>query len=70
MQRHEVIKIWCILGMMDKINLQEWIDRLTKLLFTLLNYKPLMCLQETEINDYSHDKINSGSGFQSITRNK
>ena len=56
--------------MMDNVNLQEWIDRLTKHFFTVLNYKPLISAQETKINDGSHNKVNSGSGFKSMTRNK
>ena len=34
-QHYDVIKIGYILEMMDKINLQEWTDRLKKLLFTV-----------------------------------
>ena len=73
-QNHDVIKVGCtlgcILGMMDKINLQEWTDRLKKLIFTVLKCKPLTSLQVAKINDGLYNKANSGSGFKVMMRNK
>ena len=67
-QHHDVIKIWCILGcilgMMDKTNLQEWIDRLKKIIFTVLKCSPMASLYGSKINDRSHNKANSSSVFK------
>ena len=70
MQYHDVIKIGHILGIMDKTNFHEWIDRLKNLLFIVLKYKHLISLQVAKINDGSYDKANRGSGFKVMTRNK
>ena len=70
MQHHDAIKIDHILGMIDKKNVQEWTDHLTKLLFTVLNYKPLILLKTTEINFGSYDEVYSGSSFKVMKRNK
>ena len=73
-QHHDVIKIECILdcilGMMDKINLQEWTDRLKKLIFTALKCKHLTSLKVAKINNGPYKKANSGSGFKLTMWNK
>ena len=62
-QHHDAVKVGCIYGMTEKTNLQEWSDRLTKLLFQALNFKPLISLQTKKIIDGSYCKA---SGFKII----
>ena len=44
MQRHDVVKIGCIKGMMDKAHLQEW-KIFLRISYSVLNWKPLIFLQ-------------------------
>ena len=69
-QHHEIAKVGHVCGMMDKIDLQEWKDHLTKLLFKALKFKPFVSLQESKINDVACCKINSIPGFKITSRTK
>ena len=44
-QHQGIVKVGHVYGMMDKIKLKEWTDRLTKLLFKVLKFKSLISLQ-------------------------
>ena len=48
---YHIVKVGCVYGMMDKINLQEWKDLLTKILLKLLNFKHLISLHARKIDD-------------------
>ena len=49
-QHHGIVKVGRVYRMMDNIGIQKCNDRLTKLLFQALKFKPLISLQTRKIN--------------------
>ena len=70
MKHHDTVKVGCVHRMTEKKCLQQWTDRLTKLVFALLSFKSLISLQARKINDGSCNKENRGTNFKIMTRNK
>ena len=69
-QHNDIAKVGHVCGMIDKINLQEWPDHLTKLLFKSLKFKPFIYLQESKIKDSSCCKAKSIAGFKIVSQTK
>ena len=50
-QHHDLVKIGCFFGMMEKINVKEWKDHLQKIPSTVLCFKSRISLQTSNTND-------------------
>ena len=69
MQHHEVVKVGCIVSMMDKMCAHEWLDRLQKILTKILKHMPKMSLQSCKINDGSCNRAENDLKFKTLSRN-
>ena len=69
-QRHGVVKVGHIFGMMDKIGTQDWLDRLQNVLLQALRCKPKLSLQASKINDGSYNKDANDLKFKMLSRTK
>ena len=63
-RNHDIVKVGHLLRMMDKSNLQEWIEQFQKMLFEVLKCKHMIYLQTSKINEGYCNKSNKDFSFK------
>ena len=68
-QHHGVVKVGHAYGMMEKIETNDWIDKLQKVLLQVLQCEPELSTQVSKINDGNCNRDANDLKFKILSRN-